>query len=143
MPSLKDLKNRIASVKNDAEDHQGDADGRGGKASPRTGSRGGRAPLCRPHDCRHGRAAASAAGSDNAPRLLAGTGERQAVQLLVVMTSERGLCGGFNSTIVKSGAGRRTQLLAQGKTVKILTVGKKGREQLKRDMADLSSVTSI
>jgi F-type H+-transporting ATPase subunit gamma len=59
------------------------------------------------------------------------------VHLLVVMTAERGLCGGFNSSIVKLARAEDRQLKAEGKTVKILTVGKKGREQLKRDYADL------
>jgi F-type H+-transporting ATPase subunit gamma len=53
------------------------------------------------------------------------------------MTSERGLCGGFNSSIVRLARARIADLLAEGKTVKILTVGKKGREQLKRDYANL------
>lgn len=52
----------------------------------------------------------------------------------MVATSERGLCGGFNTSIVKLARARAQKLLAQGKTVKILTVGKKGREQLRRDM---------
>ncbi len=51
------------------------------------------------------------------------------------MTAERGLCGGFNSTIARLARVRANELLAQGKTVKILTVGKKGREQLKRDLS--------
>jgi F-type H+-transporting ATPase subunit gamma len=80
--------------------------------------------------------AASVGGSDSAPKLLSGTGSDQ-VQLLVVMTAERGLCGGFNSTIVKLARAKAEELIAQGKTVKILTVGKKGREQLKRDLGDL------
>ncbi|MGB2891506.1 MAG: F0F1 ATP synthase subunit gamma, partial [Albidovulum sp.] len=70
--------------------------------------------------------------------------------LLVVMTAERGLCGGFNSTIVRLARARATELLRMGKTVKILTVGKKGREQLKRDYAkhfvghvDLSEVKKM
>jgi F-type H+-transporting ATPase subunit gamma len=74
--------------------------------------------------------------SESAPRLLAGTGSDQ-VHLLVVMTAERGLCGGFNSSIVKLARVRIDSLKAEGKTVKILTVGKKGREQLKRDYEDL------
>ena len=74
--------------------------------------------------------------SETAPRLLAGTGSED-VQLLVVMTAERGLCGGFNSSIVRLARQRIDSLKAAGKTVKILTVGKKGREQLKRDHADL------
>jgi F-type H+-transporting ATPase subunit gamma len=53
------------------------------------------------------------------------------------MTSERGLCGGFNSTIVRLARQRIEKLLSEGRTVKILTVGKKGREQLKRDYAEL------
>jgi F-type H+-transporting ATPase subunit gamma len=72
------------------------------------------------------------------------------VHLVVVMTSERGLCGGFNSTIVRLARVRLTELLAQGKEVKILTVGKKGREQLKRDYSkhfvahiDLSDVKRV
>ena len=76
--------------------------------------------------------AASVGNAEGAPRLLAGTGKDQ-VHLLVVMTSERGLCGGFNSTIVRLARQRANELLAAGKTVKILTVGKKGREQLRRD----------
>jgi F-type H+-transporting ATPase subunit gamma len=71
----------------------------------------------------------------SAPRLLAGTGADK-VHLLVVMTAERGLCGGFNSTIVRLARAHANDLIAKGKTVKILTVGKKGREQLKRDMGD-------
>jgi F-type H+-transporting ATPase subunit gamma len=66
------------------------------------------------------------------------------------MTAERGLCGGFNSTIVRLARVRINELLGQGKTVKILTVGKKGREQLKRDYAkhfighvDLSEVKRV
>ncbi|NCU21525.1 F0F1 ATP synthase subunit gamma, partial [Candidatus Falkowbacteria bacterium] len=80
--------------------------------------------------------AGSVGGSDGAPRLLAGTGAEQ-THLLVVMTSERGLCGGFNSTIVRLVRARANELIRQGRTVKILTVGKKGREQLRRDMGHL------
>jgi F-type H+-transporting ATPase subunit gamma len=79
--------------------------------------------------------AQSVGNSDGAPRLLAGTG-RADVHLLVVMTAERGLCGGFNSTIVRLARTRADALTREGKTVKILTVGKKGREQLRRDHAD-------
>ena len=78
---------------------------------------------------------AAAKGAGNAPKLLAGTGDDK-VQLLVVMTSERGLCGGFNSSIVRMVRVRIAELEAQGKTVKLLTIGKKGREQLKREFGD-------
>jgi F-type H+-transporting ATPase subunit gamma len=78
--------------------------------------------------------ATSVAGSDAAPLLLRGTGKDQ-VHLVVVATSERGLCGGFNTNIVKKARELILSLEAQGKTVKILTVGKKGRDQLKRTHA--------
>ncbi len=80
--------------------------------------------------------ARAAAGADDAPKLLAGTGN-DAVHLLIVATAERGLCGGFNSSIVKAARLRIQELQGQGRTVKILTVGKKGREQMKREYADL------
>jgi F-type H+-transporting ATPase subunit gamma len=75
---------------------------------------------------------AAGASGGNAPRLLAGTGSDK-THLLVVMTSERGLCGGFNSSIVKLAKAHASRLVAEGKTVKFLTVGKKGRDQLRRD----------
>jgi F-type H+-transporting ATPase subunit gamma len=65
---------------------------------------------------------------------LLGTGEDQ-VHLLVVMTAERGLCGGFNSNIAKRARAHIAKLQGAGKTVKILTVGKKGRDQLKREFS--------
>ena len=79
---------------------------------------------------------ASVGDSESAPLLLRGTGNDQ-TQLLVVMTAERGLCGGFNSSIVKLARTKAELLIAGGKTVKILTVGKKGREQLKREYGDM------
>ena len=80
--------------------------------------------------------AASVGGSDSAPKLLSGTGSDQ-THLLVVMTAERGLCGGFNSNIAKLARAKAEELKAAGKTVKILTVGKKGRDAIKRDLGDL------
>jgi len=68
------------------------------------------------------------------PRLLAGTGSDK-VHLLIVATGDRGLCGGFNSTIVREARRTIRALLAEGKTVKIFCVGRKGREQLRRDYA--------
>jgi F-type H+-transporting ATPase subunit gamma len=79
-----------------------------------------------------GSLAGSLAGSAGAPALLAGTGKDQ-VHLVVVMTSDRGLCGAFNSSIVRGARQRIRQLIAEGKTVKIMTVGRKGRDQLRRD----------
>ena len=70
------------------------------------------------------------------PRLLAGTGSDQ-VHLLIVATSDRGLCGAFNSSIVREARRTIRVLLAEGKTVKVLCVGRKGRDQLRRDHGSL------
>jgi F-type H+-transporting ATPase subunit gamma len=74
---------------------------------------------------------AAAVSGESAPLLLRGNGKDQ-VHLLVVMTSERGLCGGFNTQIVRAAREKIDELLRAGKTVKILAVGKKGRDQLRR-----------
>ncbi|HYD04488.1 MAG TPA: F0F1 ATP synthase subunit gamma [Reyranella sp.] len=76
--------------------------------------------------------AAGSAGSDGAPKLLAGTGNDK-VHLLIVATGERGLAGAFNSSIVRLAREHINRLVADGKEVKILTVGKKGYEQLRRN----------
>jgi F-type H+-transporting ATPase subunit gamma len=149
MPSLKDLKNRIGSVKNTRKITK--AMQMVAAAKLRRAQEA--AEAARPYAARMnaviGGLAASVGNSDGAPRLLAGTGSDK-VHLLVVMTAERGLCGGFNSSIARLARARAAELLAQGKTVKILTVGKKGREQLKRDYAqyfvghiDLSEVKRV
>ncbi len=78
-----------------------------------------------------GSIAAAVAGSDSAPKLLAGTGNDK-VHLLVVCTAERGLCGAFNSAIVRLARERANALINQGKDVKILCVGRKGFDQLRR-----------
>ena len=75
--------------------------------------------------------ATAVAGSDSAPRLLAGTGSSN-VNLLVVCTAERGLCGAFNSSIVRLAREHIVRLTGEGKQVKILCVGRKGYDQLKR-----------
>jgi F-type H+-transporting ATPase subunit gamma len=69
----------------------------------------------------------------NAPKLLVGTG-RDETHLLIVMTAERGLCGGFNSNIAKLARADANRLRAEGKTVKIVTVGRKGADNLRRDL---------
>ncbi|RYY98574.1 MAG: F0F1 ATP synthase subunit gamma [Alphaproteobacteria bacterium] len=74
---------------------------------------------------------ASGAAAGGGPKLIAGTGSED-VHLLIVMTSERGLAGGFNTNIVKLARAEIRRLQAAGKTVKILTVGKKGSDALKR-----------
>ena len=72
---------------------------------------------------------------ENAPKLLSGTG-KQNIHLCVVMTSDRGLCGGFNSNIIKKAKSFFDKLLKEGKEFKIITVGSKGNDQLKRNFGD-------
>jgi len=72
---------------------------------------------------------------ENAPKLLAGTGEDK-VHLCVVMTSDRGLCGGFNSNIIKKAKNYFSKILDENKELKIITVGSKGNDQLKRTYGD-------
>jgi len=91
-----------------------------------------------------GSLAAAAEGRPGAPAMLAGTG-RDEVHLLIVATADRGLCGGFNSSIVRTARARMRRLLEAGKTVKILCVGKKGRDQLRREHGEriIDTVTEI
>ncbi|MEJ6392393.1 F0F1 ATP synthase subunit gamma [Gymnodinialimonas sp. 2305UL16-5] len=135
MPSLKDLKNRIESVKSTRKITK--AMQMVAAAKLRRAQEA--AEMARPYAERMnavmGGLAQAVGASEGAPKLLAGTGSDQ-VHLLVVMTSERGLCGGFNSSIVRLARTHIEKFLADGKTVKILTVGKKGREQLRRDYSD-------
>ena len=72
---------------------------------------------------------------ENAPKLLSGTGNNK-VHLCVVMTSDRGLCGGFNSNIIKKAKSFFSKILGEGKELKIITVGSKGNDQLKRMYGD-------
>jgi len=135
MPSLKDLKNRIGSVKNTRKITKAMQMVAAAKLRRAQDAAEAARPYAERMNAVIAGLASSVAGSSTAPRLLAGTGKDQ-VHLLVVMTAERGLCGGFNSTIARLARARANELLAAGKTVKILTVGKKGREALKRDLAD-------
>ncbi|TYB90737.1 F0F1 ATP synthase subunit gamma [Oceaniovalibus sp. ACAM 378] len=132
MPSLKDLKNRIVSVKSTRKITKAMQMVAAAKLRRAQEAAEAARPYAERFNAVMAGLAQSVQGSDTAPRLLAGTGADQ-VHLLVVMTSERGLCGGFNSSIVRKARARVQALLAQGKTVKILTVGKKGRDQLRRD----------
>ena len=132
MPSLKDLKNRITSVKNTRKITKAMQMVAAAKLRRAQDAAVQARPYAKRMTAVVAGLAASVGKSDGAPKLLAGNGADK-VQLLVVMTSERGLCGGFNSTIVRMARARAIELLAAGKTLKILTVGKKGRDQLKRD----------
>jgi len=135
MPSLKDLKNRIGSVKSTRKITKAMQMVAAAKLRRAQEAAEAARPYAERMNAVMANLAQAAKGSPTAPRLLAGTGADK-VHLLVVATSERGLCGGFNSTIVRLARLRINALLAEGKTVKILTVGKKGREQLRRDHAD-------
>jgi F-type H+-transporting ATPase subunit gamma len=130
MPSLKEFRNRIASVKST----QKITKAMQMVAAAKLKRAQSQAEAARPYAERMARVIAnlaSAVSGDSAPMLLRGTGKDQ-VHLLVVMTSERGLCGGFNTQIVRAAREKINELLAAGKTVKILAVGKKGRDQLRR-----------
>ncbi|WP_386625380.1 F0F1 ATP synthase subunit gamma [Sulfitobacter geojensis] len=135
MANLKVLKNRIASVKSTRKITKAMQMVAAAKLRRAQEAAEASRPYTERFNAVMSGLAASVGGSDAAPKLLSGTGSDK-VNLLVVMTSERGLCGGFNTNIVKKAKLHAQQLLAEGKEVKILTVGKKGRDQLKRDFAD-------
>ena len=149
MPSLKDLKNRIGSVKNTRKITKAMQMVAAAKLRRAQEAAEAARPYAERMNAVVAGLAASVSQSPSAPRLLSGTGSDK-VHLLVVMTAERGLCGAFNSSIARLARARANELLAAGKTVKILTVGKKGREQLKRDLSshfvghiDLSEVKRV
>ncbi|ANP46194.1 F0F1 ATP synthase subunit gamma [Candidatus Viadribacter manganicus] len=130
MPSLKEFRNRIASVKST----QKITKAMQMVAAAKLKRAQSQAEAARPYASRMARVIANLAAAvsgESAPLLLRGTGKDQ-VHLLVVMTSERGLCGGFNTQIVRAAREKIDELLRAGKTVKVLAVGKKGRDQLKR-----------
>ena len=135
MPSLKDLKNRIDSVKNTRKITKAMQMVAAAKLRRAQEAAEASRPYTERFNAVLGGLAASVGGSDSAPKLLSGTGSDQ-THLLVVMTAERGLCGGFNSNIAKLARAKAEELTAAGKTVKILTVGKKGRDAIKRDLGD-------
>ncbi|SHE99221.1 F-type H+-transporting ATPase subunit gamma [Litoreibacter ascidiaceicola] len=148
MPNLKVLKNRIASVKSTRKITK--AMQMVAAAKLRRAQEAAEAG--RPYAERFNAVMAQLAGGvsgDSGPKLLVGNGSNQ-THLLVVMTAERGLCGGFNGNIAKLARVAANKLMAEGKTVKILTVGKKGREALKRELGshfighvDLSDVKKL
>ncbi|MBC7156613.1 MAG: F0F1 ATP synthase subunit gamma, partial [Rhodobacteraceae bacterium] len=135
MPSLKDLKNRIDSVKSTRKITKAMQMVAAAKLRRAQDAAEAARPYAERLNAVMGGLAAAFAGSENAPALMRGTGSDK-VHLLVVMTAERGLCGGFNSSITRLARAHAERLKAEGKTVRILTVGRKGREQLKRDLSD-------
>ncbi len=142
MPSLKDLRNRIASVK--ATQKITKAMQMVAAAKLRRAQQA--AEAARPYAERMDKVLANLASgiAGAGPALLSGNG-RSEIHLLVVATAERGLCGGFNSSIVRLAREKILALQAEGKTVKILCIGKKGYDQLRRqfekqiiDLVDLA-----
>ncbi len=136
MPSLKDLRVRIASVT--ATQKITSAMKMVAAAKLRRAQE--QAEAARPYAERMermlGSLAAASVGQAGAPALLAGSG-KQEVHLLVVGTADRGLCGGFNSNIVRDSRQLIESLLEDSKTVKIICVGRKGRDQLRRQYGDM------
>jgi F-type H+-transporting ATPase subunit gamma len=144
MPSLKDLRVRIRSVRST----QKITSAMKMVAASRLRRAQEQAEAARPYAERMERVLASLAagmsGMSGGPKLLAGTGKDQ-THLLVVATSDRGLAGGFNATILREARRQLRALLGAGKTVKILTIGRKGRDGLRRDYTRLihDSLTDV
>ena len=136
MPSLKDLRVRIQSVQSTRKI----TSAMKMVAAAKLRRAQEQAIAARPYAERMDRMMASlavkVAGMDGAPRLLAGTGQDK-VHLLVVATADRGLCGAFNSSISRAARNHIRGLQAAGKTIKILCVGRKGRDQLRREFGRL------
>ena len=136
MPSLKDLKVRINSVKSTQKITSAMKMVAAAKLRRAQEAAEAARPYAERMERMLGSLAGSMAGREGAPVLLAGNGREQ-VHLIVVMTSDRGLCGGFNSSIVRATRRRVKELRDQGKQVKLFCVGRKGRDQLKRDLGDI------
>jgi F-type H+-transporting ATPase subunit gamma len=134
MPSLKDLRNSIGSVRNMRKI----TSAMKMVAASKLRRAQEQAQVAQPYAQRMAgilsRLAANYVASESSPKLLAGTGKDQ-VHLIVVVTSDRGLAGGFNSNSVRAARGLIRDLLAQGKEVKLLTVGRKAKDLLRRDQA--------
>jgi F-type H+-transporting ATPase subunit gamma len=149
MPSLKDLRNRIAATKATQKITKAMQMVAASKLRRAQAAAEAARPYASHMDKVLGNIAASVAGLESAPRLLRGTGSDN-VHLLVVCTGERGLCGPFNTAIVRLARERVYALMNEGKEVKILCVGRKGYDQLKRnferqiiELVDLRSVRTL
>jgi F-type H+-transporting ATPase subunit gamma len=149
MPSLKDLRNRIASVKATQKITKAMQMVAAAKLRRAQAAAEAARPYAERMERVLGNIAASMTPTPESPRLLVGTGKSD-VHLLLVCTAERGLCGAFNSSIVRLARERATALMAEGKTVKFFCVGRKGYEQLRRqferqivEVVDLRSVRAL
>jgi F-type H+-transporting ATPase subunit gamma len=132
MASLKDLRNRISSVKATRKITKAMQMVAAAKLRRAQEAATAARPYAERMDAMLGNLGRRA-NPDTAPKLLVGTGKEE-VHLLIVMTAERGLCGGFNSNIAKLARADANRLRAEGKTVKIVTVGRKGADNLRRDL---------
>jgi F-type H+-transporting ATPase subunit gamma len=149
VPSLKDLRNRIAATKATQKITKAMQMVAASKLRRAQATAEAARPYATQMDKVLGNIAASVAGSETAPRLLRGTGSDQ-VHLLLVCTAERGLCGPFNTAIVRLAREHAATLLRQGKEVKFFCVGRKGYDQLRRlysgqivEMVDLRAVRTL
>src|ERR1041385_872259 len=131
MPSLKDMRVRIAATKATQKITKAMQMVAASKLRRAQMAAEAARPYAERMDTVLGNIAASVAALDSAPALLRGTGADK-THLLVVCTAERGLCGAFNSAIVRLAREHANRLMAEGKTVKFLCVGRKGFEQLRR-----------
>jgi len=131
MASLKDMRVRIAATKATQKITKAMQMVAASKLRRAQSAAEAARPYAERMDLALGNIASGMAGAEGAPKLLAGTGSDK-VHLLIVATGERGLAGAFNSSIVRLAREHINRLQAEGKTVKILTVGKKGYEQLRR-----------
>jgi F-type H+-transporting ATPase subunit gamma len=149
MPSLKDLRNRIAATKATQKITKAMQMVAVSKLRRAQASAEAARPYASQMDKVLGNIAASVGSLDTAPRLLRGTGSDN-VHLLLVCTAERGLCGPFNTAIVRLARERATGLMAEGKEVKFFCVGRKGYDQLRRlygnqivEMVDLRAARTL
>src|ERR1700730_2002448 len=149
MPSLKDLRNRIAATKATQKITKAMQMVAASKLRRAQAAAEAARPYAERMDKVLGHIAASVAGSETAPRLLRGTGSDN-VHLLLVCTAERGLCGPFNTAIVRLARERASALIREGKEVKFFCVGRKGYEQLRRlyasqivEMVDLRGARTL
>ena len=133
MPSLKDLRNRIASVKSTQKITKAMQMVAAAKLRRAQTAAEAARPYAERMETVLSNLASGVSGS-SAPRLIAGTGSDK-VHLLLVLTAERGLCGAFNSSIARLARDKALALKAEGKTVKIICVGKKGYDILRRQFA--------
>ena len=133
MPSLKDLRNRIASVKSTQKITKAMQMVAAAKLRRAQTAAEAARPYAERMETVLPNLASGVSGS-SAPRLIAGTGSDK-VHLLLVLTAERGLCGAFNSSIARLARDKANALKAEGKTVKIICVGKKGYDILRRQFA--------